>query len=249
MAIYNVILLLFDIDGTLLSCPSGVHLAAFTRAGQEVFDPNFCSETTDHVGQLDPVILKQALAAVHHEATAHEMSQFKDLYFKYLSQATKRAIVLPGVFELLDLLEQFSPFSGTDRPRPFEPFPDCCLGLVTGNFRNSAQIKLDGNGLRFDRFSVGGFGDIGTTRSDLVCRAIQEATQKLGFSLSPQQVIVIGDTSRDILSAKTVNCRSIAVLTGCACRTELENARPDLILNDLTEQSRFMSFIQNVANF
>lgn len=220
-------LLLFDIDGTLLIGRSNLYRDPLNRAGREVFHPDFSVDLLNRLGSLDAHIMAEAVEMVGVSPSPDQFEEFQRRYFEYLTAAAPTGILLPGVGELLDELE------GRD---------DVVLGLVTGNYKESARIKVDGLGLRFDRFKVGAFGDRKTTRAELVREAIEQAEKLFGIPFPPKNVIVIGDTLKDIDCARKNACRIIAVASGWTGRDELAPADPDLLLDDLTDRKTIYSF-------
>lgn len=220
-------LLLFDIDGTLLIGRSNIYRDPLNRAGQEVFHPNFSVDLLNRLGSLDADIIDEALTLVGVVAKPEQIEDFQRRYFSYLTEAAPTGTVLPGVRELLDELERRE---------------DVVLGLVTGNYQESAKIKIEGLGLNWNRFPVGGFGDEKTTRAALVRRAIDEAEQRFNCRFSTENVIVIGDTLKDIGCARKNNCPIIAVASGWTSREELASENPDLLLDNLEQIDEIFSF-------
>lgn len=220
-------LLLFDIDGTLLIGRSNIYRDPLNRAGREVFHPDFSVDLLNRLGSLDADIIDEALTLVGVTAKSDQLEDFQRRYFSYLAEAAPTGTVLPGVRELLDELERHD---------------EVVLGLVTGNYRESARIKIDGLGLNWNRFSVGGFGDEKTTRAALVRQAIDEAEQRFDRRFPTEDVVVIGDTLKDIDCARKNDCPVIAVASGWTSREELASENPDLLLDDLARADEFFAF-------
>ena len=57
----------------------------------------------------------------------------------------------------------------------------------------------------------------------------------LNGSLSGEQILVIGDTPRDIQCARHIGAKMLAVTTGGAKSEELKEYRPDWLVEDLTK--------------
>jgi phosphoglycolate phosphatase-like HAD superfamily hydrolase len=140
-------------------------------------------------------------------------------YLRHLPGCLKRAAgkVLPGVAELLQRLSGRS---------------DIGLGLLTGNTRQGAQIKLGFFGLD-GYFALGGYGDDHHERDDVARSALAEVYRRHGETVRPEQVWVIGDTPLDILCARCIGARSVAVATGWHDSKELAQYRPDVLVEDL----------------
>ena len=220
-------LLLFDIDGTLLIGRSNLYREPLNRAGREVFHPDFSVDLLNRLGSIDAFIVEEAVETVGKKLTSESLVEFQRRYFEYLTEAAHTATLLPGAAEILDGLENRD---------------DAVLGLVTGNYRESARIKIDGLGLRFDRFDVGGFGDEKINRSELVRKTIEQAENHFRTDFSPENVIVVGDTLKDVACARDNGCRVVAVASGWTSREELAAAKPDLLIDDLSESEKFCDF-------
>lgn len=221
-------LLLFDIDGTLLIGRSNLYRDPLNRAGRELFHPDFSVDLLNRLGSIDAHIVEEAIILVGQTPDPDRIAAFQRNYFSYLSEAAPTATVLPGIVDLLNELEKRR---------------DVVLGLVTGNYRESARIKLDGVGLRFDRFHVGGFGDRKTTRAELVREAMDRARARFDDPFPPGEVIVIGDTPKDVACARENGCPAVAVATGWTSSEELAQHDPDLLLDDLSCPEPFYRFV------
>jgi phosphoglycolate phosphatase len=111
---------------------------------------------------------------------------------------------------------------------------DVALGLLTGNIRAGARIKLGHFGL-FDYFAFGGFGDHHLDRDDVAREALAEVKARFDGTVAPERIWVVGDTPLDIRCARAIGARAVAVTTGWHSRAELEPHGPDLLLDDLSD--------------
>jgi len=215
-------LLLFDIDGTLFS-GKGAGSRAMTRAGRRVLGDRFSLDGIDFAGALDPWIYSEAARRTGYDEAAERHDAFRDEYLVELEQElagrTAKPLLLPGVIDLLDRLEQRS---------------DIALGLVTGNYRRAVPLKFGAVGLSVARFPFGAFGDDAETRARLVHLAMAEWA-RAGGSGDPRDTIVIGDTPRDVRCAQDNGCRCLAVATGRDSVENLERAGADAVARDLTD--------------
>jgi len=108
------------------------------------------------------------------------------------------------------------------------------LGLCTGNSATGARIKLEHVGLwRF--FPFGGFGSDDIDRSQIVRVALQRARAACGRDFAPDEVLVVGDTPRDIAAARAAGVRVAAVATGPHSRAALAAHHPDALFTSLEE--------------
>ena len=219
----STVLLLFDIDGTLLH--SG---RAATRAIEAVFRRRYAVENAmDGVaaaGRTDPAILREMfLRNLGREYTpAEAASVFRD-YVAELERelARERSLrVLPGVERLLQGLATT---------------PGVVLGLATGNVEPGAWVKLRAAGLE-GYFRFGGFGSDCPLRSGLVRTAIRRAADRLaGSGRAITRVVVVGDTTHDILHGRAAGAEVAAVATGVHGAEELARLGPDHLFHDLSD--------------
>ena len=118
--------------------------------------------------------------------------------------------------------------------------PKVVLGLLTGNVRRGAQIKLSHFGL-WDYFVCGGFGDQHTDRGDVARSAMDAVRAHVGGAVSPADVWVIGDTPLDVSCARAIGANAVAVATGWHPADELHSCAPDLFFDDLSDHSRLLA--------
>src|SRR5205807_7195834 len=136
---------------------------------------------------------------------------------EHLGRATGR--ILPGIAELLRQLHRRD---------------DVALGLLTGNIRAGARIKLGHFGL-FDYFAFGGFGDHHLDRDDVAREALAEVHARFNGTVTLDCIWVIGDTPPDVRCARAIGAKAVAVTTGWHPREELEASAPDLLVTDLSD--------------
>ena len=138
------------------------------------------------------------------------------------------ARALPGVFALLDAVEQDERL---------------VLGLLTGNVVEGAGVKLRAVALDPDRFQVGAFGSDHEERPMLPPIARQRASALLGRDVAGDQLVIIGDTEHDMTCGQPVGARAIGVATGGVSRTVLEAHAPAAVFDDLSDTARVMEAI------
>ncbi|MHC4405437.1 MAG: HAD family hydrolase [Planctomycetota bacterium] len=223
-------LLLFDIDGTLLKSRGG-SLRAMTRAARQVFSPTFNMEAVDRNGRLDPEIIAAALELNGVDAAPKALEAFRKLYLEELRAEAKSNRPLPGARPLLERLRATE---------------GVILGAVTGNYGEAARIKLQAVGIDPAWFVANGFGEQEPTRSALVRRAIREAASRVGHAIPESDVVIVGDTPRDVECAKDNHCRCVAVATGNFAADLLEQAGADVVLPDLTDPAPLWAMIERL---
>lgn len=220
-------ILLFDIDGTLINS-GGAGGAALCAALEEEFNVDR-AEKVRFSGRTDRGIGSDLLRLHGIEDSPENWQRLRDGYLRrlpeYLPQRPGR--ILPGVSELLGELGSV---------------PRTVMGLLTGNLRTGAEIKLQHFGLN-DYFSFGGFGDEHPHRDDVAHSALAAARDALPQQAADEQIWVFGDTPLDIQCARAINARVVAVATGVEPRDELEQAGPDVLLDDLSDTQRVLEIV------
>jgi phosphoglycolate phosphatase len=216
------LLLLFDIDGTLLQRASREHAQALMEAAATIHEVPALDGKVEAAGRTDGAIVRELLelAGVDgHAVDARwpEVQAAAVRAYETLCPADLSAHVAPGIPELLDAL--------AGRPEAFR------LSLVTGNLEAVARLKLDRAGLgRHFRPGQGGFGSDDEQREALPPIARGRA------SVPPwprERTAVVGDTPRDIACARADGLRVAAVATGPFGRDALAGA--DVVVEDARE--------------
>lgn len=217
------LLVLFDIDGTLLR-PSGVGRRSLDRAFLELYGRAAVFEGMRFHGRTDPEIVGDGLALVG--APASDFGDVVDRYLAHLEVevADGPPLALPGAAALVELLDSRE---------------DVLLGLVTGNVRRGAEIKLGRDDL-FRRFPIGAFGDDHADRSELIRLARRRAGEAGHGDFDPARTLYVGDTERDVEAARIGGAVAVAVATGNMALETLAETSPDHLLPSLEPASRFL---------
>ncbi|MEX1017274.1 MAG: HAD family hydrolase [Phycisphaeraceae bacterium] len=219
-------LILFDIDGTLM-ITRGAGSRCLHRAGQAVLGERFQWRPVTS-GLLDPQLFHQLAQhnGIDPPATLHDA--FRDCYLRELEAELQRIgddiIVLPGVRDLLAALH--------DRAGQRS---DVTLGLLSGNYRTAAQLKLAAAGIDWSLFPITVLAEDGGERNDLPAAAMRQHQLLHGKPVSPRHVVVIGDTPRDVACAAAHGCQVIAVATGRYSVEDLHTAGARHVLTDLAQ--------------
>lgn len=216
-------LLLFDIDGTLLDT-GGAGGAALLDAVEELHGvAREDCPPLELAGATDGGI---TLDIFNRLGLRHEPDEIERYHERYLAHLARRLAepafagrLLPGVQELLGSLAAME---------------DAHLGLLTGNLRRGATMKLRRFGIEH-YFADGAFGDDAVDRNLLgpVARRRMEAASGRPFSL--HEIIVIGDTPKDIACAHALGARCLALTTGKPTREDLTPHGPWMVLDDLAD--------------
>jgi phosphoglycolate phosphatase-like HAD superfamily hydrolase len=107
--------------------------------------------------------------------------------------------------------------------------------LGTGNIEQGARIKLDVFDLN-RYFPVGVFCEGVVERYEMLQAGVEKCKSHFGVDFAPEDVIVIGDTVKDIDAARKIGAQVIAVSTGGHSYEMLEAAKPDLLVRSLEEK-------------
>jgi phosphoglycolate phosphatase-like HAD superfamily hydrolase len=216
-------LILFDIDGTLLNI-HGAGKRAFSRALKSVFGWTNDLAHINFAGATDLLVLRRLMEEHGQEPTRADEERFFDHLPEELEEAISESehTLHPGSREILQALERRG---------------DCVVGLVTGNIRSCAMIKL--RAFQLDHyFRFGGFGDDHAHRGDIARAAVERAGNHVPEGSQITAITLIGDALSDVAAAKEIGARSIAVGTGWHGREELVEAGADVVLDDLGDTAR-----------
>jgi phosphoglycolate phosphatase len=225
-------LVLFDIDGTLLTA-QGAPRRAIHRAMLEVYGTAGPIATHRFDGKTDPQIAHELLLAAGLPAAviAGSLATLWSTYVRELSiefaQPAHRTIVLPGVLPLLQRLEAVR---------------DVVLGLLTGNIRDGAILKLSSADIRTP-FPVGAFGSDCERREELPPLAVERARELTGITFSRRDIVIIGDTPSDVACGQALGVHALAVGTGRFARHELRAAGADAVFDDLSDTNAVLDAI------
>lgn len=216
-------MILFDIDGTLIES-AGSGAEAFERTFRSLYNIQGAAAKLDFRGNTDRAILRRFFERHGLEVSGENFEHFCSAYVHWLEQLLNErgGRTLPGIRRLLrELAEQTRPM---------------LTGLLTGNIRLGAEIKMRRFGI-WDHFQTGAFGCEHHERNQLAAIAHERGSRILNADLAGEEILIIGDTPRDVECAKSIGARSIAVATGAYRREELEAHNPDRVYDDLSQVS------------
>jgi phosphoglycolate phosphatase len=221
------VLVLWDIDGTLLSA-GGVGRDLYDMVFMQLFGRSL-SACAPMAGRTDRAIILETLAL----AGVDEPRRYVDPFIAGLgahapsmrSAMVSRGRVLPGAAAALALVGGQAHQS-----------------VLTGNIRPLAEVKLTALGLREGLdLCIGAYGDDHEDRAQLVEVARRRAAAVHGrFSPSAfagTSTVVIGDTPLDVSAALCAGARAIGVATGSYTADDLAAAGAHAVLPALTDTS------------
>ncbi|ACF42832.1 HAD family hydrolase [Pelodictyon phaeoclathratiforme] len=213
-------LVLFDIDGTLLSV-NKINRSVLVDALTEVYGTAGSAGTHNFAGKMDSTIFYEVLrnAGLSEGDIAAKFELAKKTYIEMFRAHAKPSDVLlmEGIRELLEELSGHS---------------DVMLALLTGNFEASGRHKLLLPEINH-YFPFGAFADDAPSRNELPAIAVEKAYQLSGIKFFNHDIIIIGDTEHDIACARVLNAKSIAVATGTYSMEDLKQHHPHVLYENL----------------
>ena len=221
----------FDIDGTLLHTKAG-H-GAFRVALEEIYGWRDTLVEVRFAGNTDLRVLLDL--AEKHGGCPRETRRKQESFFTRMAEHLDRGLhaespeLVPGAYELVHALQSRG---------------DVSLGLLTGNARLCAMIKLRHVGLDI-HFSEGAFGDQHHDRNHLARMAVELLAGSAGMNggHAARKGLVIGDTTRDVRAAKEIGARCLAVATGSDGPDELKAAGAERVVTDLHPTPALLDWI------
>lgn len=206
-------LVLFDIDGTLLT-DHGASRDAFREALANVFDYAGDLGRYDFSGRTDPQIAHMVLgdAGVPPGSVEESLPRLWKHYLDLLERnaTPARVEVMPGIRRLVDELHRQE---------------EVVLALLTGNIEPGARLKLGGASLN-TYFPFGAFGSDSADRNELPPFAIRRASEQLDLDFHGDDVVIIGDSIYDIRCGVPYDATTIAVASGKTAADLLRAEKP-----------------------
>jgi phosphoglycolate phosphatase len=214
-------LVLFDVDETLVHT-GGAGARSWKRAFEALYDIPADIGAHTSAGETDPEVAGETFRGVlNRDPTPDELGRLYARYLLSLAEeiwTSKEYKVLPGAEQTLLALGEAG----------------VMLGLVSGAMEGAARTKLmPGNLNRF--FVFGAYGSDSPNRAELTELAIKKGA-RLHSELTPAQVMVVGDTPRDISAARAAGAVSVGVATGHYSTDELASAGADHVLGSLEDR-------------
>jgi phosphoglycolate phosphatase-like HAD superfamily hydrolase len=223
-------LVLFDIDGTLLT-DRGASREAFGDALRAVYDYGDDLSRYDFSGRTDPQIAHMVLKDAGHarEEIEEQLPRLWELYLAGLARnaTPERVRVMPGMRDLVAALHEHE---------------DVGLALLTGNIERGARLKLGGASLN-DYFAFGAFGSDSADRTELPPVAIRRASTHLGKHFAGSDVVIIGDSIYDVRCGVPYDATTIAIASGKTSAEVLRAENPRHFFEDASDFQSVLSAI------
>jgi phosphoglycolate phosphatase len=214
-------LVLFDIDGTLIRS-GGAGVRAFERTFTEVFGLPETTRRLKFAGRTDVSLVREGLTLHGVEASDANFRRFFEHYPAFLQEllGTCEGGVCEGIRGLIESLQNV----------PEKPL----LGLLTGNIRRGAELKLRHYQL-WDHFETGAFADDHEDRNCIAGAAQKRGSEMVGRPLAGDEIVVIGDTPHDIRCGQSIGAKVLAVGTGEFGRKELLKFDPTWAVDNVRQ--------------
>jgi phosphoglycolate phosphatase-like HAD superfamily hydrolase len=221
--------LLWDIDGTLV-CTGGAGERAISKAMRETFGVEATLDGIDYRGRTDRYIGQRLFEFYGIEGSEENLNRFLEGYLWHLERELPQAQgkTHAGVLDILHRADGDG---------------ELVQGLLTGNMRRGAELKLSYYGV-WNYFLFGAFADDSPVRDELGWYALERASAVARRAVNPRDVFVIGDTPHDIACGKAIGAQTIAVATGAYCKEDLERYRPTAVFEDLGDVEKFFEVVE-----
>jgi phosphoglycolate phosphatase len=223
-------LVIFDMDQTLVELLP-VHDAALDQLFQTYFNTGARFAETDFAGRSLPenFLALARLKNIADDAVLGKEEELLAAYERFFARhipANAADYILPGVTRLLEKLSE----------------TDNVVALYTGDSPGIVRSTMTATGLgRYFAFFVA--STEACDRAGLVRKAIEKAEQRTGKRFEGREIVIIGDSVRDIACGKVFGALTIAVATGLHSREELARCEPDYLRPDLKDTEQVLQAI------
>jgi len=127
--------------------------------------------------------------------------------------------------------------------------PGVVQSVLTGTIRPNAAAKLRAFGMdQFIDWEIGGYGSEIYPIGALLLRSRGRMAEKYGGDTTTNPAVYLGDSSRDVDAARNAGAHSIAVASGRSTASELREAGPDLVLDDLTDTGTVVAAVDRLTS-
>jgi len=223
-------LIIFDLDQTLVDFLS-VHDEVTRRLFKRLFNVDARLGEIDFSGKsltenFRELARLKNIAEDVFQKKSHQLLESYDTTFSESLPSDARRYVLPGARELLSAL------SRTDNIVVL--YTGDSPGIVNQVFRATDLGKY---------FKVCLYGTEVETRADMVRLAIQKAEKITGQQFKDKNIVIIGDSTRDIECGRLFHALTIAVATGFHSKVQLSAAGADYLFDNLKDYKNVLKAI------
>lgn len=223
-------LIIFDLDQTLVELTS-THDEAFARMFRGVFGVEARITEIDYAGRslMDSFTVLAGMKGVPPDvfnARKPGLMQAYERAFAGIVPEDASGHVLPGVQRLLGRLSK----------------TDSLLMLYTGDSPGIVRTVFKATGLG-KYFKACFYGTEVEARTDMVRMAVERAREITGKTFAGKDIVIVGDSVRDVECGRQFNALTIAVATGLHSAEGLSKSGPDFLFQDLTNCEKVMQAI------
>ncbi len=224
----NLKLVLFDADGTLVDSIAVIHECmrrTFVAHGLE--EPREAQSRAIVGLTLDKAIATMLGQEIDEQIVAMA-NHYKKTYLEVARETGHESSLFPGIEAMIHRLAKID---------------NLLIGMVTGKARRGIDRFLDAHGFR-PFFIVSRSADDCPSKPHpaMVLECCREA------GMEAKDTVVVGDTSFDMLMAKTAGAHAYGVKWGYHAPEELENAGADRMVSSVAElEELLVAFAGNTA--
>lgn len=217
-------LLLWDVDGTLLDA-HGRARSAWESAFFQAWNIPHALSGIELRGATDSRVMR-LVHAQHHLNPADRLGVFKQAYRRTLLSNLHAVPPTPtaGAAAFIARMQQMG----------------WLQAVATGNFYVGANWKLRKAGLR-QYFTWGAYAEQAEERADILRVALNRVIRRT--HLTPQTIVVVGDTAHDVAAAHTVGAPCVGVAQNPRQAWDLEQCGADLVVENFTDSDRIVRWL------
>lgn len=216
-------LLLFDIDGTLIKGDQAGRLA-MGAALEQMFGAKGSLDSYQMGGKTDTRIMTDLLSemGIDSQEIQRSLPDFFTLMAEFAREIypSRDMMACPGIDSLLAQLRERD---------------GVMVGLLTGNARPTAPLKLEAAGIDPGQFVVGAYGSDDHDRDNLPQIALLRANELTSELITSDNAVIVGDTPADVQCARAGGARAVAVASGWHSADALLQYQPDHLFADLSD--------------
>jgi len=217
-------LIIFDMDGTLIDSLPSIAYAINLTLKELNKEPISLDRVKDFIGRGSEILIKRVLAdridVDSIEIDEEEFKKVHNIFLNYYSQnLNAKTTLFPNTIEtLVELKNRYKIALVTNKPHQF-------VGSILEN------LKIDGY---FD-YVLGATDNIAKKPApDMLIESCKH------FDIKADNTVMVGDSSNDILAAKSANIDTIAVTYGYS-NEEIKVLNPTVMVDNLAQIPRLLN--------